>query len=157
MKLENSCVIRAPSQKLWEYMTVIPNVATCLPGVEEVHALEDGKFAGTVLLKIGVIKLRLAGNITIERIDPERQVATMSVQAADQRISGLIQGRLTMNLKELTSEETQLTVETDVNLFGKIGEFGQAIIKKKADQMMAEFAGQVASRVAGAPESPGEV
>ena len=77
----------------------------------------------------------------------------MSAQAADQRISGLIQARLTMNLQELSSEETRLTVETDVNLFGKIGEFGHAMIKKKADQMMAEFAGQVAARVAGVPES----
>ena len=155
MKLENSCVIRAPSQKLWDYMIVIPKVATCLPWVEDVHALEDGRFAGTITLKIGIVKLRLAGNITIERIDPEQQVATMSAQAADQRISGLIQARLTMNLQELSSEETRLTVETDVNLFGKIGEFGHAMIKKKADQMMAEFAGQVAARVAGVPESPG--
>ena len=149
MKFENSCVIQIPSEKLWDYVTVIPNVATCLPGVEAVNALEDGKFTGVLALKVGVVKLRLTGKITIEMMDRERRLAAMIVQAADERISGLIQGKLTLNLEELAAEETKLIVGTDLNLFGKIGEFGQPIIKKKADQIMAEFAKNVASGVAG--------
>ena len=156
MKFQNSCVIRVPSQRLWDYLTGIPNVAKCLPGVEEVNALEDGKFAGIVVLKVGVVKLRLAGNITIELMDGERYVASMRVQAADQRISGLIQAKLTMNLEKLNPEETKLIVDTDLNLLGKIGEFGQGMIQKKAGQMMADFAGNVASNVGGFPEPVGE-
>ena len=149
MKFQNNCVIGAPSQKLWDYLTVIPNVAMCLPGVEQVNALEDGKFVGIVALKVGMVKLRLTGNITIEFMDGERQAASMRVEAADQRISGMIQGRLTMSLEKLAPEETRLVVDTDLNLFGKIGEFGQPMIKKKADQMMAEFSSNVAQRVGG--------
>ena len=149
MKFENSCVIQMPSEKLWDYVTVIPNVATCLPGVESVNPLEDGKFTGVLALKVGVVKLRLTGKITIEMMDRERRLAAMIVQAADERISGLIQGKLTLNLEELAAEQTKLTVGTDLNLFGKIGEFGQPIIKKKADQIMAEFAKNVANGVAG--------
>jgi len=149
MKFENSCVIQMPSEKLWDYVTVIPNVATCLPGVESVNPLEDGKFTGVLALKVGVVKLRLTGKITIEMMDRERRLAAMIVQAADERISGLIQGKLTLNLEELAAEQTKLTVGTDLNLFGKIGEFGQPIIKKKADQIMAEFARNVANGVAG--------
>ncbi len=144
MKFENSCSIGAPCSALWNYLTDIPKVATCLPGVEEVHALQDGKYAGILSLKIGVIKLRMSGKISIERMDSEQRAATMSVEAADQRISGIVQGKLTMQLHEISPNETTLTVGSDVNLFGKIGEFGHAIIRKKADQMMGEFARNVA-------------
>ena len=157
MNFGNTCTIPVQIAKLWDFMTAIPKVATCLPGVEAVEALEEGKYSGVILLKVGVIKLRLSGKITIEQMDHATHLAAMSVQAADARISGLIQGKLTMNLEELTVEETKLVVETDLNLFGKIGEFGQPIIRKKADQMMAEFAKNVATGVANAENSIGTV
>jgi uncharacterized protein len=147
LKFQNSCVINAPADKLWQFLTDIPSVARCLPGVEEVNAVEDNKYVGVITIKVGVVKLRLAGKITIEVMDHERRVASMRVEAADQRISGMIQGMLGMNLESVGPEETKLNAETDVNLFGKIGEFGQPMIKKKADQMMTEFSNNVAGMV----------
>jgi carbon monoxide dehydrogenase subunit G len=143
MKFENVCNIPAPVQKLWDYLTDIPSVARCLPGVEEVSPQPDGAYTGIIVLKIGMVKLRLKGKISIEQMDAEKHVAAMRVQAADERISGMIQGVLSMSLREVSSNETTLIAGTDVNLFGKIGEFGQPMIKKKADQMMAEFAANV--------------
>jgi carbon monoxide dehydrogenase subunit G len=53
--------------------------------------------------------------------------------------AGAVNGKTTMNLKEIGASETELMVETDVNILGKIGEFGQPIIRKKADSMLKEF------------------
>lgn len=152
MNLENSCVIPVARQKLWDFMMVVPNVASCLPGAEEVNALDEKTYEGIMTLKVGIVKLRLKGEIIVEGMDGERYLAAMKMQAADQRISGLIQGKMSMSLDEISAEETKLTVMTDLNLLGKIGEFGHGIIKKKADQMMAEFAGNVAARVSGADQ-----
>jgi carbon monoxide dehydrogenase subunit G len=149
VKFQNSCVIGAPSEKLWAFLTAIPEVAGCMPGVEEVKAVEEGKYVGIVTVKVGMVKLRLNGTIAIEFMDAERQTASMRVEAADQRISGMIQGKLTMSLAKLAPAETKLVVDTDLNLFGKIGEFGQPLIKRKADQMMAEFSANVVQKVAG--------
>jgi carbon monoxide dehydrogenase subunit G len=151
MKFENVCVIPAPIEKLWAYLTDIPSVARCLPGVEEASPQPDGTYTGVIALKVGMVKLRLKGRITIEQMDPQQRVASMRVQAADERISGMIQGVLSMRLEEVGPLESRLIAGTDVNLFGKIGEFGQPMIKKKADQMMAEFAANVADMMA--PES----
>jgi carbon monoxide dehydrogenase subunit G len=150
MKFENTCVIPAPCSDLWDFMTVIPSVAKCLPGVEEVNELEAGKYSGIIVVRVGIVKMRLSGKMTVEVMDKASRTAVMSVQAADQRISGMIQGKLTMHMEGLSPQETKLTVETDLNLFGKIGEFGGPIIKKKADQMTTEFAKNVAIGVAAA-------
>ena len=149
MKFENTCSIGAPCPTIWDYLTDIPKVANCLPGVEEVHALKEGEYGGVMSLKVGPVKLRLSGKISIELMDQERHSATMSVEASDQKINGMVRGKLTMRLDEQGPEQTQLTVGTDINLFGKIGEFGQPIIKKKADQMMDEFANNLATNVGG--------
>ena len=39
-------------------------------------------------------------------------------------------------------------METDVNILGKIGEFGQPIIRKKADQMLNTFINNIKKELA---------
>ena len=150
MKFENSCIIAVSRQALWDYVIVVPNVAACMPGVEEVQALDDHRFTGVLSLKVGIVKLRLRGEILVEFMDPTSYMARMSVLAADPKVSGRVQARLTLQLEEIAPQETKLTVQTDLNLLGKIGEFGLGIIRKKADQTMAEFARQLAARMRGA-------
>lgn len=163
MNFTNHCLISVPSKTLWEFLTDIPKVATCLPGVEEVNKQDETHYQGIITQKIGVVKLRLSGKIEIETMDSTARKAVMKVEANDQRISGMIQGKLTMNLEEVSPGETRLIAGSDINLFGKIGEFGQPMIRKKADQMMAEFATNVAQRVGGTavmqevPTKPGSM
>ena len=149
MTFENICSIGVPCPTLWDYLTDIPKVATCLPGVEEVNAPEEGKYTGVITVKVGAVKLRLSGKITVELMDKETRSAIMAVEAVDQKISGMVRGKLTLRLDEQGPTQTKLTVGSDINLFGKIGEFGQPIIRKKADQMMDEFANNLAANVGG--------
>jgi carbon monoxide dehydrogenase subunit G len=53
--------------------------------------------------------------------------------------AGAVNGKTSMVLKEISANQTELLVESDVNILGKIGEFGQPIIRKKADSMLKEF------------------
>ena len=147
MKLENTCVVQVPRQRLWDFLIVIPNVAECLPGVEEVNAIDEQNYEGSIRVKVGIVKLRLRGKITVEFMDGNSYVGSLAVQAADQKISGLVQGRMQLRLQEITERETRLSVFTDLNLLGKIGEFGHGLIKKKGDQMMAEFETTLVSKV----------
>ena len=147
MKLENTCVVQVPRQKLWDFLIIIPNVAGCLPGVEEVKAIDEKNYEGTIQVKVGIVKLRLRGKITVEFMDNDRYVASLAVQASDRKISGLVQGKMQLRLEAITDRETKLSVETDLNLLGKIGEFGHGLIKKKGDQMMAQFEATLVSKV----------
>jgi carbon monoxide dehydrogenase subunit G len=55
---------------------------------------------------------------------------------------------MTMSLRELSPTETELTVDTDANIGGRLGEFGGAVIKKKADQTMEQFAQNIRAELA---------
>ena len=48
MKLENTCVVQLPRQRLWDFLIVIPNVAECLPGVEEVIEIDKQNYEGAI-------------------------------------------------------------------------------------------------------------
>jgi carbon monoxide dehydrogenase subunit G len=60
-------------------------------------------------------------------------------EANDRRLGGGIRARLGLTLAPGESG-THLRIDTDLAILGKIGEFGQPVIKKKADAILAEFA-----------------
>ena len=63
----------------------------------------------------------------------------MRAEANDRRLGGGIRARLGLALAPVEGG-THLKIETDLAVLGKIGEFGQSVIKKKADALLAEFA-----------------
>jgi carbon monoxide dehydrogenase subunit G len=77
--------------------------------------------------------------MTVEEQDRSAWRARMRAEANDRRLGGGIRCRMTL---ALTSAEggTRLQIETDLTILGKIGEFGQPIIRKKADAILEEFA-----------------
>ena len=60
-------------------------------------------------------------------------------------IEGIV--RFAEGLAEKDASETQLRIGTDLTVMGRLGEFGQASIKRKADQLIQDFAECLARQV----------
>ena len=149
MNFQQSSTIPVSREVLWNFLMDVPKVSQCLPGVQDVNRLEENVYEGTMRVRVGPIVLNLHGRIQIEEQDAEASRATMSAQADDKKIRGGIRTKMTMALSSVSAQETELKVETDVTILGKIGEFGQPIIRKKADTMMQEFTENVRRQLVG--------
>jgi carbon monoxide dehydrogenase subunit G len=139
MKFEHTATIAAPIDKVWAFLMDVPSVAKCAPGVQSVEPVGDDKYRGTINVSVGPIKLALAGDVAITEKDEAAKRASMRADAADKRAGGAVKAIMNMALTE-TGDGTELKMETDAQVMGRIGEFGQPIIRKKADQMMGQFA-----------------
>jgi len=139
MKFEHSATIAAPIDKVWAFLMDVPSVAKCAPGVQSVEPLGDDKYRGTINVSVGPIKLALAGDVSIVEKDEAAKKASMRADAADKRAGGAVKAVMNMSLSE-AGGGTELKMETDAQVMGRIGEFGQPIIRKKAEQMMGQFA-----------------
>ena len=139
MKFNQRAVIPVGRELLWDFLMDVPKVAQSLPGVESVSQLDETTYQGTLKVRVGPIPLNLHGKIILEERDRARWRAALRAEANDRRAAGAVKGKTIMELKEISPKETELLVETDVNILGKIGEFGQPIIRKKADQMLQQF------------------
>lgn len=118
----------------------VPRIATCVPGVESVEPLGDDRYRGSIRVSVGPIRLTLLGDVWIVERDAITHTASMRAEAADRQAGGSVKGLLTIALTEAGPSETHLTMETDAQILGRIGEFGQPMIRKKADQIVTEFA-----------------
>src|SRR3954465_9724699 len=136
MKFEHKATIPAPIDNVWAFLMDLTKVATCVPGVDTVEAIGDDKYRGTIKVAVGPIRLSLAGDVSITERDDVAKKASMRADAADKRAGGAVKALLSMALSETpgTPNSTELMLETDAQVMGRIGEFGQPIIRKKAEQ-----------------------
>ena len=149
MKFSQSAQIPVPREPLWNFLMDVPKVAKSLPGVESVSQIDDTTYKSKLKVRVGPIVLNLQGKIIMEEKDKQNWRAALRAEAKDRMAAGAVNGKTTMVLKEIGVDQTELLVETDVNILGKIGEFGQPIIRKKADTMLKEFVENIKKQLTG--------
>jgi len=133
------CLIPVERERLWDFLMEVPKVASCVPGLETVEAVNASAYKGSLRLQVGPIRLSLQGTMTIEEQDRSSWRARMRAEANDRRVGGGIRARMSLTLVP-GERGTRLQIETDLAILGRIGEFGQPVIKKKADALLEEFA-----------------
>ena len=153
MNFENKARVPVSRDVLWDFLMDIKQVGTCIPGVEEVKEIDADNYLGVMKIRVGPIGLRFEGKMTIIERDKANARAAFKAEGTDKRAGGAVKATVTMTLAEIGPNETELTVLTDANVLGKIGEFGQPVMRKKAESIMKEFAENVAKRVAATPQA----
>jgi len=133
------CAIPVSRERLWDFLMDVPAVGRCVPGVDRVEALDGSSYRGGLKVQIGPIRLALEGTLAVEEQDREAWRARLRAEASDRRLGGGIRARLSLTLSEAEAG-TRLGIETDLAVLGRIGEFGQPVIRKKADALLEEFA-----------------
>jgi carbon monoxide dehydrogenase subunit G len=147
MTFTQSCTITANREAVWDFLMDMRNVAECLPGVEDVRQVDDETYDGTLRMKMGPIALALQGTIHVEAKDREQWHGAMRAEAKDRKLGGGLRARLGMHLVEKGAVETEMRVTLEAHVLGKIGEFGQPVMRKRADAMLQEFARQISERL----------
>lgn len=147
MILDQKVIVPAAPERVWDFVMDVPSVAECVPGVESVEQVNDDEFVGALKVRVGPIGVRLEGKVTVVERNAEEQRAQMNVEAVDRRIRGAVNAKSTMQLHALDDGTTELAMHTDASILGKLGEFGQAIMRRKADQILKEFADNMSKRI----------
>ena len=147
MTFTQTCTITASRDVVWDFLMQAENVASCLSGVEALKQLDQDNYEGTLRVKVGPIALALQGTLRVEARDREQWHGAMRAEAKDRRLGGGLRAHLSMDLRDKGPTETEMCVTLEAHMLGKIGEFGQPVIRKKADAMLQEFATQVSRQL----------
>jgi carbon monoxide dehydrogenase subunit G len=147
MIIDQKTTIDAPVDRVWDFVMDIPAVSRCVPGVEEFDRVDDDTFQGALKVKVGPVTVRLQGRIVVAERDRERLSSRLEIQATERRINSSVSATTTLSLVPTTDGRTELDIHTDASILGKLGEFGQSVMRRKADQIVAEFAKNAALEV----------
>jgi carbon monoxide dehydrogenase subunit G len=138
--------VNASADKLWRFVNDVPTVGTCIPGASDVAEAGEGSYTGVVKVRVGPISLGLNGTLHVDSLDESAKTVALTGEAADKRVPGTVRVRINMAVHEQDGQ-TVLVVDSEANIMGKLGEFGQGIIRRKADGIMKDFGKNLAEKV----------
>ena len=137
MKLEHRITVDAPRKDVWTLVMDLQRAAGCVPGTRDLVPDGDG-IRGTLDVRLGPVKLALAGTVRAESHDEAAGTARLRADASDVRVGGAV--RALVDLSMTGEGPVELRVQTDVTILGRIGELGQPLIARQADKVLAAFA-----------------
>jgi uncharacterized protein len=148
--------IPASREKVWAALNDPDTLKASLPGCESLEKISDQEFAAAVVAKVGPVKAKFNGNVTLSNLNPPESY-TISGEGKG-GAAGFAKGGADVRLVE-EGAATILTYTAKADVGGKLAQLGSRLIdgtaKKMADEFFDNFARQVAGPVA-APEAPEE-
>lgn len=148
MQFQKEVEILAPREKVWQFIWDVDRFIACVPGCKEAKTIEPGKrYAATMVEKVGPFKVEFP--TTIEVLERE-ELTRIKAQAtgADNKIGSRMKLDLDVHLRE-DGDKTILGFVAGVDILGKLAALGHGIIKRKADQVLDEFAQAVKTKLEG--------
>jgi carbon monoxide dehydrogenase subunit G len=139
MRLDQEFTVDAPADRVWTFLMDVPRMATCIPGAGDVRQIDDRTYDATVKTKIGPIAASFGCKIAILDLDESAHAGVVEVNGKDTKIGGGVKARLTMSLVP-DGDATTVRIGSDVDILGKIGQYGHGMISKRATAMLDEFA-----------------
>src|ERR671932_430901 len=155
MKIENEFVVSAPVQQAWEAMLDLERIAPCLPGAS-IDEASDEEYQGTMAIKLGPISARYRGTVSVEETDEENYRAVLKANGNEMRGHGSASATITSTLYE-ENGSTRVHVETDMQVAGRVAQFGRGIMQDVAEELMDRFSTCVEQEIiggAGAEKEP---
>lgn len=147
MKITEVIEVNSTPEKVWELFQDVPALATCLPGAELTEDKGDGKYAGSVSVKLGPMTATFEGEATVAA-DPATKSGTVNGKGVDKR--GGSQGQMKMRYDvEAVEAGTKVTVDADVMLAGAAAQFGRTgLIQEMSKRLIGEFVDCVEAKLA---------
>ena len=153
-KIEEEFEVRAPVQKVWEYLIDPAKVVVCIPGAELLEELDDRTFVGAVKVKVGPMTMSYKGRMKFTEVDEQGHQVRMVGEGREAGGAGSAKVTMLSKVAPLDGGGALVVVSAEVDLVGKIVQFGRGMIEEVSRQLFRQFSASVKQRLEGANEAP---
>ena len=148
VELEKSFPMPGPAEVAWEFLQNIEAVAGCMPGAKITERLDEGRFKGTVTVKIGPATMSFRGEVEVRDIDPGGRSLSLLAKGTDSTGTSGASMDLKARIESAGDGLSNLVGASEVSMSGKAAAFGGRMMNSVADQIMQQFAANFAAQVA---------
>ena len=146
-KIEEEFEVRAPVQKVWEYLIDPAKVVVCIPGAELLEALDERTFVGAAKVKVGPMTMSYKGRMKFTEVDEQGHQVRMVGEGREASGAGSAKVTMLSKVAPLDGGKALVVVNAEVDLVGKIVQFGRGMIEEVSRQLFRQFSACVKQRL----------
>jgi carbon monoxide dehydrogenase subunit G len=148
MEFTQQVVVAVPPQRVWEFLWDIERLAACIPGARDARAIEVHKrYEVVVGERVGPFKVTFPLQIDVLEADAPRRLRASAI-GKDAGLSSSLKMMLDLTLTEGAAGGTVMDLHADVTVLGKLAVLGHSMIKRKADDVVTQFAASLRTALA---------
>ena len=140
MDLTGEYRIPAARQDVWEALNDPEILKQCIDGCQELSKDSDTQFSAKVTAKVGPVKAKFSGKVTLSDLDPPNGYKISGEGQGG--VAGFAKGGATVKLTE-DGADTVLSYSANAEVGGKLASVGSRLVegvaKKQADDFFGKF------------------
>ena len=146
--IEASFNIDQPPGRVWEFFQDVPEVVTCMPGMELLGQTGEATYRGKVTVKLGPVTAAFEGEATIAETDHEARTARIEASGVDRRGGNRAKASVGYEVQEQDGASL-VRLSGDIKLSGALAQIGRSgIIQDVANHLTAQFAERLRNKLA---------
>lgn len=147
MEFKRTVRISAPVSEVWALVDDVPAVAGCIPGMGQLEMRGAHEFDCVVTQLVGAVKANFQLHNVIVELEPERSLTTVS-EGRDRNLNSQVKATQRFSFRP-DGDATEVDIEADFQVTGRIATFGHRIILAKAEQVTVQALRNVEQLLAG--------
>ncbi len=149
MDLTDRFAVKASPGEAWAFFWDLPRVARCLPGCESIEAAGEGAYRARMTQRVGPFRVSMDMEMRVDEAEEGSRVV-VSGSGKDKMGNRLHINRLALELSEPSPGQTEVSYAMAFNLYGRLATLGNTAVKRKAEEIRAEFSRRIAEELGGA-------
>ena len=141
-QLINEFTVNRPIDEAWPIITDVERIAPCLPGAQltEIRQTDDGEvYTGNVKVKLGAIATEFKGDAYFIERDDANYTCKLNGKGRDTKGRGNASADISAAAESLSPTSTKVVVTTDLQITGKIAQFGRGILGDVSTKLIDQF------------------
>ncbi len=138
-RIEERFEVNAPPEAVWAYLVDPRRVVRCLPGAELTEVVDEKTFLGRVKVKVGPVTVGYQGKVLLVELDEAGRRVRMTGEGRESTGSGAARMNMESRLARLPSGATEVTVQAEVDVAGRIMQLGRGMIEQVSRQLFQQF------------------
>lgn len=138
-KIEERFEVQAPVERVWKYLIDPKRVVECLPGAQLLEQQDEHSFTGAIKVKVGPLSMSYKGNAKFTEVNEQSHQVRMVGDAREVTGSGSTKVSMLSTVVAQPGGGSEVSVVADVELVGKIVQFGRGMIEEVSRQMFRQF------------------
>jgi carbon monoxide dehydrogenase subunit G len=148
--LNHTFSVPVPIAEAWNVLTNVERIAPCLPGAQ-LQEVEGETYRGAVKVKVGPIQAQFKGQASFVEKDDVNYKVVLKGEGRDTGGKGNASAVITAQLTAIDATSTQVNVNTDLSITGKVAQFGRGALADVSDKLLAQFSDNLNNLIASEP------
>ncbi len=142
MEFEDEVNVDVSAEKVFEFLSDLNKVASCMPGAN-LEDVKDDIYHGSIKIKVGPVSVTYRGTAKWLELDSKNRILSIEAKGKEARGAGTASAIVTASIRDKSSDSmqnaTSIAVKTKLIISGRVAQLSRNVLADVSAKLLTEF------------------